>query len=555
MKTSKSTQDVNLLDIEAVVSVTEEIIHNALDTARALTSRGAEIDRYQVHCERLAHANMEAAVARSLLNFAKSMRALKKKDDLLEQIALVFSTEVLSKLRYQIENNPVNFGVNSALMRRAFGANRIRILLRNGLNEERIQNIGQQVIKQNAANNSWIENRQLSNLQSSMREFAETEIEPLATAIHRNNDLIPESLIQKMSARKLFGISIPESYGGNSQDYQTLLVVTEELSRISMPTAGSIITRAEILIKALLHGGTEAQKKKWLPLIASGQLIAAIAVTEPEAGSDVASISCRAAPVFLDGREGFLIQGQKSWCTCAGRANVLAVLARTDPNFELGARGLTLFIIEKDVSFDPHFEIRQPLGGSLIGQAEPTPGYRGLRSFNLSFTNYFVPKENVVGEEAGLGNGFYLQMKGFAAGRLQTAARAIGLAQGALETTVRYVTHRRQFGSPLANFQLTQYKIGWMAVRVSAARLFAFDVAKALDLDSTQSLQPAMAKVFATDMAVLVTREGQLLHGGWGYSEVSPISRFVLDAMVMPLFEGVNPVLELKVIARNLLKD
>src|SRR5262249_34033313 len=225
----------------------------------------------------------------------------------------------------------------------------------------------------------------------------------------------------------------------------------------------------------------------------------------------------------------------------------------TDPDLKKGARGLSLFIVEKQPFFGHHFEMRQPTGGVLVGKADATPGYRGMHSYTLSFDNYFVPAENLVGEQGGLHKGFYLQMQGFAAGRLQTGGRASGLAQAALERTAEYAGDRKQFGQPIGSFQLTQYKLGRMATHLMAARQLTYAAALAMDADESIALQPAMAKLFASDVAVWVTQEGQLLHGGWGYAEEVPISRYVVDAQVLPIFEGVKPILELKVIARNLL--
>ncbi|MGH8007622.1 MAG: acyl-CoA dehydrogenase family protein, partial [Candidatus Binatia bacterium] len=328
---------------------------------------------------------------------------------------------------------------------------------------------------------------------------------------------------------------------------------TEELSAASLGVAGSLITRPEILTKALLRGGTEAQKNKWLPPIASGALMVAISVTEPDIGSDVASVQCKAEAAAVDGKPGFLINGAKAWCTFAGRANIIALLARTNPDLRSGARGLSLFIVEKDPFPGHSFEMRQPAGGLLQGDAIPTLGYRGMHSYVLNFENYFVPAENLVGEESSLNKGFYLQMAGFAAGRLQTGGRATGLTQAALEVSATYASERKQFGSPLGDFQLTQYKLGRMATHLAAARQLTYAAAPAMDKDESAAVTAAMAKLLACDVAVWVTQEGQLIHGGWGYGEEYAISRYVADALVLPIFEGVKPILELKVIARTLL--
>ena len=221
-----------------------------------------------------------------------------------------------------------------------------------------------------------------------------------------------------------------------------------------------------------------------------------------------------------------------------------------------GAKGLSLFIVPKD-SFDGHeFEMTQPTGGKMLGKADRTLGYRGMHSFGLTLDDYFVPEANLVGGAEQEGRGFYLQMAGFAAGRLQTAGRATGVGQAAIETTARYVTERSQFNKPLIDFQLTQYKLGRMVARVAASRVMSYEAALQMDEDErAASGLAAQAKLLSCDIAVEVTQEGQLLHGGWGYAEEYAISRYVVDALVLPIFEGVKPVLELKVVARTLPRE
>jgi (2S)-methylsuccinyl-CoA dehydrogenase len=198
--------------------------------------------------------------------------------------------------------------------------------------------------------------------------------------------------------------------------------------------------------------------------------------------------------------------------------------------------------------------MKQPGGGRLVGKADATPGYRGMHSFTLNFENYRVPAQNLVGGDAGLGRGFYLQMAGFAAGRLQTSGRACGLAQAALEKTAEYVADRMQFGRPIGDYQLTQYTVGRMAALLAVSRAITYAAARAMDEDERAAAPlAAQAKLLACDVAVEVSQQGQLMHGGWGYAEEYPISRYVVDALVLPIFEGVKPILELKVVGRSLL--
>ncbi len=393
-------------------------------------------------------------------------------------------------------------------------------------------------------------------LRSSTRKLAQEIVAPLAEEIHRQDLLIPNEIIDQMIEMGYFGLSIPEEYDGVGMSNLMMVLATEELSAASLGAAGSLMTRPEILSKALLKGGTEDQKSYWLPKIASGECMVGISVTEPNTGSDVASVSCKATATKRerDGEAGFLINGAKAWCTFAGRANTLALLARSEDNPALGHKGLSLFIVEKD-SFEGHeFEMIQDGGGTLTGKADATLGYRGMHSYTLQFDNYFVPAKNLVGEEGGQGGGFYLQMDGFSAGRLQTGGRAVGLAQAALETTVTYAKERPQFGQPIAEYQNTQYEVGRMAVDIEAARQLTYSSAHAMDRgDKDASLLASMAKLFACRVAVNATQRGQLMHGGWGYAEEYPISRYVVDALVLPIFEGVEPILEMKVIGRAIL--
>jgi len=366
-----------------------------------------------------------------------------------------------------------------------------------------------------------------------------------------------------MSKLGYFGLSIPEAYGGHELGNLAMILTTEELSRASLAAAGSLITRPEILAKALLAGGTEEQKQTWLPKLASGEVMAAISVTEPNSGSDVASVSCRAERVT----GGWSITGAKAWCTFAGRADVIALLARTGARGtddqargsegradDRGARGLSLFIVDKPRFLGHELEATQPGGGTLVGKADRTPGYRGMHSFTIAFDRWFVPDAQLVGGEAGIGRGFALQMTGFAAGRLQTGGRACGVTQAAVEQTARYVSERRQFGRAIGDYGLTRYHLGRMVSRLIAARAITYAAALAMDADERAAAPiAAMAKLFACDVAVEVTQLGQMLHGGWGYAEEYPISRYVADAQVLPIFEGVKPILALKVVGRSLL--
>jgi len=548
-----SVKPAELADVEKIVATTDGVVRAALEVARRRTDGGKGIDDAQVHCERLAYAATELAAAKELLAYATSARDHGQRDPLATEMAAVFAAEVAQRLSGNVDAHADEFGLDDGFLNATLGAPAMRDSLRDGLSDARVQAIGRHVMQQRGANHSWLENEIALMTRDSVRQFAEAEVAPIAEHIHRSDDLIPATLIEKMGELGFFGMSVPEEFGGGGMGNLPMIITTEELSRCSLAAAGSLITRPEILTKALIKGGTAAQKQKWLAPIAAGQVMVGISVTEPDTGSDVAAVKCRADVGAVGGKQGYVINGAKAWCTFAGRANVLAVLARTDPDAKKGARGLSLFIVEKEAFGGHEFEMKQPTGGLLHGKADRTPGYRGMHSFTLSFDNYFVPAENLVGEAGGVNKGFYLQMGGFAAGRLQTGGRATGVSQAALECTAAYANDRKQFGQPIGTFQLTQHKLGRMATHVMAGRQLTYAAALAMDRDESIALEPAMAKLFTSDVAVWVTQEGQLLHGGWGYAEEFPISRYVVDAQVLPIFEGVKPILELKVIARNLL--
>lgn len=530
---------------------TAERLRRAVDEAlahgRHLTDGGKGIDDHQAHAERLAYLATEALAAESLLAYAREAGS---RDANAAECATIFTGMVASRARTALGEHADAFGVPSDLLDATVDSPESRAFVRAALADRHVEALGGRVVAQRGTPDSILENDIDRATREAVRAFAQEEVAPLAQHIHLRDDLVPESIIRKMSELGFFGMAIPEAYGGQGMGNVAMILTTEELSKASLAAAGSLITRPEILTKALLAGGTEAQKQDWLPRIAAGDIMVAISVTEPDTGSDVASVKVRAERGEQAGRSGYFISGAKAWCTFAGRANVIAMLTRTDPDPARGARGLSLFIVPKD-AFDGHeFTMRQAGGGTIEGKADRTPGYRGMHSYTLQVDRYFVPEENLVGRE---GQGFYLQMSGFAAGRLQTGGRATGLAQAALEAAAAYSNERSQFGQPIGSYQLTRNKLGRMTAEVAASRQLTYHAARIFDGDESRSLEPAMAKLFTCDVAVRTTQEAQLLHGGWGFAEEFPICRYVVDALVLPIFEGVKPILELKVIARSLL--
>lgn len=383
------------------------------------------------------------------------------------------------------------------------------------------------------------------------RRFAEDRIAPAAESIHRHNADIPEEIISGLGDLGAFGLSIPEEYGGfaagGEHDYIGMVVATEELSRASLGAGGSLITRPEILARALLKGGTEDQKRRWLPKLATGEIMAGVAVTEPDYGSDVAGITLSA---WRDGSD-WVLGGTKTWSTFAARADVLMVLARTDPDRSRAHRGLSVFVVPKDRADGHGFVLRQPGGGRLEGRPIDTIGYRGMHSYELSFDGWRVPSDHLIGGDDGLGRGFYYQMEGFENGRLQTAARAVGVMQAAYEAACAYAAGRVVFGRPVADYQLTAVKLTRMAAIIQASRQYMYEVAR-LMAKGEGALEASMIKAYVCRAAEWVAREAMQIHGGMGYAEEYPVSRLFVDARVLSIFEGADETLALKVVARRL---
>lgn len=404
----------------------------------------------------------------------------------------------------------------------------------------------------------------MSMVRDAFRAFATDVIAPHAEHTHRTNGDVPEDIVSGLAEIGAFGLSVPAEYGGYSEggdeEYLGMVVATEELSRASLGIGGSLITRPEILTRALVKGGTEDQKLTWLPRLATAEVMPAVAVTEPDFGSDVAGLKVTATPASgPDGAEGYVINGVKTWCTFGARADALALLARTDPDRAKGHRGLSLFIVPKPRGDAHGFEFRQdpvPIGGAdRIGKMEGRPidtiGYRGMHSYEIALEDWWVPADHLVGGDDGAGQGFYLQMAGFENGRLQTAARAIGVMQAAYEAAVEYAENRKVFGPNIIEYQLTRAKLGRMAMIIQASRQFAYVVAR-LMARGEGAMEASMVKAYVCKAAEWVTREAMQIHGGFGYAEEYEVSRLFVDARVLSIFEGADETLCLKVIARRL---
>ncbi len=496
----------------------------------------------------LALANADLLAARALVDKGAQVSSLDA------ALGLAFASEAFDGVLGRLETIFLECGIDDAALR-ALGASDAARRLRSAAGSmAALARLGRAVAEADGEIGDVALDEDTAMARDAFRRFAADVVAPEAEKIHRHDLTVPESLLQPMREMGVFGLSIPEEFGGSApggrENTPMMIAVTEALSEASLAAAGSLITRPEILSRALMAGGTPEQKALWLPRIAAGEPLCAIGITEPDYGSDVASLSLRGTKT----QGGWLLSGAKTWCTFAGKAGLLMAVTRTHPDRSLGHRGLSLLLVEKP-SYDGHeFTYVQDGGGRLHGRAIPTIGYRGMHSFDLAFEDFFVPDANVVGGEAGLGKGFYLTMAGMVGGRIQTSGRALGVMRAALTAAIRYAKDRRVFDAPLADYQLTQIKIARMAARFAACRYLAYAIGEQIDRGEGR-MEASLVKLFACRSAESVTREAQQIHGGMGYAEETSVSRYFVDARVLSIFEGAEETLALKVIARSLLDE
>ena len=514
----------------AVDTATQFLVERCVEQGRVST---ALLDRHQEIAYHLAFLAAETAAAAAMVEYG----AHGEEEGLLAGVALA---DLIRSARARFDGRPG---------RHELQANVVCSALQDGSNAEVLNELA--LLLPTIGTGPRHVPDDVSLLAATFRRFADEQVAPRAEEVHRGGLDVPEEVISGLAAMGAFGMSIPATYGGFRDPSEVgmlpMVVATEELSRGSL-MAGSLLTRQEILVTALLEGGTEEQKQRWLPEVAAGRQMVAVAVTEPDYGSDVAGIATTARR----GPDGWLLRGSKIWATFAGRAELLMVLVRTDPDHSTGARGLSLFVIEKPALAGHSFESDQPGGGRLSGRAIDTIGYRGLHSFELSFDDWLMPHAALIGGDAGLGRGFYLQMGAFASGRLQTAARALGVMEAAFETGLLHARERMVFGRPLMEYPLTRAALARMAARIQASRRLTYQAAAHLNSPEGQRMA-AMAKALASRAAEEVTRDAMQLHGGYGYAEEYPVSRLFVDARVLSIFEGTEEILALRVIARDLI--
>ena len=371
-----------------------------------------------------------------------------------------------------------------------------------------------------------------SQIVNMVRDFVRRDVLPIADE-HDQKDIVPLDLIEKMKGMGLFGITVPEEWGGMGLDYTTFAMIFEEISKGWM-SVGGIIGTHHIMTYVISNFGTEEQKATFLPAMARGAMRGGLALTEPDAGSDVQSLSLDATK---DGEE-YVLNGTKMFITNGRHGDTFAVLARTDPNASPKHRGLSCFIAEKGPGFE-------------VGRDLDKLGYRGLDTCELIFKDYRVAADRLVGGEEG--HGFQQVMSGLETGRINVAARSVGVATAAFEASIRYAQQRETFGKPISQHQAIQLKLADMATKIEAARLLTYQAAEKKDRGERVDLEAGMAKLFASEICAEVTLEAMRIHGGVGYIKDLPIERYYRDAPLMIIGEGTNEIQRL-VIARQLLQ-
>jgi butyryl-CoA dehydrogenase len=368
-------------------------------------------------------------------------------------------------------------------------------------------------------------------LQQLYKDFTENEVKPIAAEVDEE-ERFPIETVRKMAKNGMMGITVPKEYGGAGADNVSYAMAVEELSKHCGTTGVIVSAHTSLCCAPILEHGTEEQKRKYLPGLASGEKLGAFGLTEPNAGTDAAGQQTTA---ILEG-DNYILNGSKIFITNAGYADVYVILAMTDKS--KGLRGISAFIVEKEYE------------GFSVGKKELKMGIRGSSTSELIFTNCKVPKENLLGKE---GKGFSLAMKTLDGGRIGIAAQALGLAQGALDETVKYTKERKQFGRAISKFQNTQFELASMDTITEAARLLVYKAAYLKDQNIRYSKEAAMAKLFASETAMEVTTKAVQLHGGYGYTREYPVERMMRDAKITEIYEGTSEVQKM-VIAASLLK-
>ena len=481
---------------------------------------------------------------RETFNWFKNLKETEKATKLESGILLFSFAEYLSQMRSGIMMSqteivrPESLGISS----QSFSfcdSPEIAGLIKLGLSETVKAEIVES-LENGIFPNLGLNDETLEMIQDQFKKFTDEEIVPHANEWHLKDDLIPDEVLKKMSELGVFSIAIPENYGGLGMGKVAMCVVTEELSR-GFLAAGSLGTRAEIAGELIRLGGTEDQKNKYLPEIAAGNILTTAVFTEPNTGSDLGSLSTRAQ---LDG-DNYVINGNKTWITHGARSDLMTVLARTDSE-QKGYKGLSMFLVDKPRG---NCENPFPMEG-MSGSEIEVLGYRGMKEYEIALDSIKVSKKNLLGEEEG--KGFKQLMETFESARIQTAARAVGVSQNALELGLQYAKDRSQFGKPIVKFSRIFNKLAWMVMETTVARQITLFSAREKDNDIRCDIEAGMAKLLAARVAWSSADSALQIHGGNGYALEYPVSRVLCDSRILNIFEGAAEI-QAQIVIKGLL--
>ena len=546
----------NLLPLcRGAVGAAEGLYASARSSVRAIASDGdgkldaKKLDRHQNAAHGLAWLATYVEALRQMLGWAERLESAGRLGELEALILQAAYGEYLAQIAGGIPMSqgeivrPYDMGVEDRDLH-AFTTPDVSLLLKQGHTADVRDTIARLIAE--AADAGNFGDAGLGDddvmIRDQFRRFAEDKVTPFAHDWHLKDELIPITVIEELAEMGVFGLTVPEEDGGLGMNKTAMCLVTEELSRAYIGV-GSLGTRTEIAAELVLHGGTAAQKAEWLPRIASGDIIPTAVFTEPGTGSDLGALRTRAT---RDG-DTYRVTGNKTWITHAARANLMTLLARTNPD-EKGYRGLSMFLAEKPAGTDADpFPADGMKGGEI-----PVLGYRGMKEYEIGFDGFAVPAKNLLGEEEG--QGFKQLMATFESARIQTAARATGVAQNAMELGLAYARERQQFGREIFAFPRVGHKIAWMAVEIMIARQLTWFSAREKDQGRRCDLEAGMAKLLAARVAWASADNAVQIHGGNGYAMEYPISRVLCDARILNVFEGAAEI-QAHVIARRLLSD
>jgi (2S)-methylsuccinyl-CoA dehydrogenase len=504
------------------------------------------IDREQHAMHGLAWLATYVEAIRQLAAYAERLNRTGQLGEIEEHIILIGTGEYLAQIAGGIPMSqnemvrPSDYGLSASQIAARFGKDVEQLIATGNTPERRARLVALMAQHQHATVGACGLDETLETIRDEMRKFADSEVIPRAQDWHRTNSYIPMQIIRQMSELGVFGLTIPEEYGGMGLGKESMCVVSEELSR-GYIGVGSLGTRSEIAAELILSSGTEPQKTKWLPKIASGEVLPTAVFTEPNTGSDLASLKTRAER----DADAYKVFGNKTWITHPVRADLMTLLVRTNPK-EPGHRGLSMLLAEKPRGDDKNPFPVQGMTGTEI----EVLGYRGMKEYEIAFDGFAVKHENLLGGVEGLG--FKQLMQTFESARIQTAARAIGVAQSAMEAAFAYANSRVQFGKPIVSFPRVSDKIAMMAVEIMIARQLTYYAAREKDSGRRCDLEAGMAKLLAARVAWASADNAVQIHGGNGFALEFPVSRILCDARILSIFEGAAEI-QAQVIARRLL--